>query len=107
MAQVCRTCRTEARPGERVGTVMRKVKGKIVPIDFCRNCGGGAGTHKKVSTFPFTVPFGLDGSGQPLVVNSLYDLRKKERQYGVQAHAYNMQERSFDEPPQSRQQPSW
>jgi hypothetical protein len=109
--QTCRTCGQVAEVGERVTTVMRevKVKGRVkaVPVDFCKHCGGIPGVHRKVSTFPFTLPFGLDGSKKPLVVNSLYDLRKKERQYGVSCQAYSTEERRFNEPPAHRAQPSW
>ena len=53
--------------------------------DFCSDCAPRA-HHQPKSTFPFTT---RNISGESVVVNSLYHLRKLEAQHGVQSFVYN------------------
>ena len=57
--------------------------------DVCMKClKPGAGGDRKLSTFPFTAT-NLTSDGSPVEVQSIYHLRRLEREHGVHSGAYN------------------
>lgn len=55
----------------------------------------GAGTSRKTGVFPFTSTH-IDGTGQPIVVESLGHLRSLESKYGVMATAFSQDPHNQD-----------
>jgi hypothetical protein len=76
-----------------------KHKGKIV----CRQCDRGkAPVLPGPSLFPFTTTNLAGRPGVEISVQSLRHLRKLETQFGVQSHAFNNEERHWNDPASKR-----
>lgn len=88
---ICGTCKSNVT---RVTTVITDGK----PRDFCRECPTLTRLIRKVSTFPYTLPFGLGGGETSVTVNSLRHLRQLERRHGVACQAYNDDESHWGGP---------
>lgn len=71
---------------------------------YCRKCGYvatrqpyGNGVSRKTAVFPFTSTH-IDGTGKPIVVESLGHLRRLESTYGVMATAFSQEPNNQDTP---------
>lgn len=68
--------------------------------DFCKDCAPVA-RHIPHNLFPMVCDHISQKAGQPVTVNSLYHLRKLEKEHQVASVAFNRDEANWETPPQT------